>query len=74
MSRLLQLQGDIRQAIENYLGEYTSSKAWDDVVETVATIIDNGSVTLGQAMKLSYALEQTRDPTPDECPTCGKVR
>lgn len=74
MSRQLQLEGDIRQAIENYLGSYTGSKAWDDTIRIIAEVIDNGSVTLGQAMALSFALEQTADPVPDVCPTCEKPR
>lgn len=73
MSRELQLEGDLRQAIENYLGDYVGGPAWDTVVETVAQTIRGGQLTLDQASRLSLALANTHGPemAPDGCPTCG---
>lgn len=74
MSRQLHLEGDIRQAIENFLGSYVDSKTWDTVIQVMAAAIDSGTFSLEDAGKLSHALTQISTSGPDECPTCGEPR
>lgn len=68
-TRELQLQGDLRQAIENYFGEMVSGP-WDDVIEAVAGVIAEGELDLHTAGKLDHALRRTANTEGDECPTC----
>lgn len=72
--RRWQLEGDIRQAIENYLGGATVSGPWDKVIEAMAAVIDNGFMTLEEAAYLSHNLTQTQGPeaSPDTCQTCDQ--
>jgi hypothetical protein len=74
MSRELQLEGDLRQAIENYLGEMVGGP-WDGVIATMAYAIIAGRFTLDDAGRLSLALANTHGPekAPDACPTCSGV-
>lgn len=68
--RDLQLQGDLRQAIENYFGGAMMDGPWDAVIETVAEIIANGELSLHTASALDHALRRTANTEGDECPTC----
>lgn len=70
---LWQLEGDLRQAIENFTGCAVSGP-WDVFIETMAASIRTGQLDLAIAAKLQLALEQTNGATrPDECGTCGTV-
>lgn len=67
---LWQLEGDIRQACENYMGDVVAGP-WEVVITTFAAAIRSGQLDLATAAKLQLALEQTQGATaPDQCGTC----
>lgn len=68
-TRELQLQGDLRQAIENYFGEMVGGP-WDTVIDTIAGMIQEGECDLQSASRLDLALRRTANTEGDECPTC----
>lgn len=68
-TRELQLQGDIRQAIENYLGDQVSGP-WEAVIRETAWAIIRGSLPTASAALIDLALASTREDVhsqPDEC-------
>lgn len=72
--RELQLQGDLRQALENYFGGQVGGVYWDTFIEMVARAIADGQLDLEQAARLNLVLTRTRDAGPDECPVCPGMR
>lgn len=65
-----QLEGDIRQAFENYMGEMVSG-AWDDLIDTLAEVVDEGDLPLETAARIHLLLRRTQGgPVPDTCTTC----
>lgn len=66
-----QLEGDLRQAFENFMGERVSGP-WDVIIETLAGVVNNGQMDLETAAKLNLHLARTKgELLPDECGTCG---
>ena len=72
MNNLLwQLEGDLRQAFENYMGGQVSGP-WEDIIAVFANAVYTGALDLSTAAKLQLALERTRGgTTPDNCGTCA---
>lgn len=69
-SRLWQLEGDLRQAFENYCGGMVTGP-WEVIIETVANAVETARLDLPAAAKLQLALERTQGGTaPDACGTC----
>lgn len=69
--RLWQLEGDLRQAFENYIGGQVSGP-WEVLIETLANSVHYGWLDLATAAKLQLALERTQGGTaPHDCGTCG---
>lgn len=70
----LQLQGDIRQALENYVGDYLHGKWADRVVETLADILVKGYVDLDDMVQFDLSLRKLFDAAPvSEC-ACGEPK
>lgn len=68
--RTQQLEGDLRQAFDNYLGDYASGP-WDDLCEALANIINAGQMDLETAARVNLLLARTQGGlAPDECSTC----
>ena len=67
--RLWQLEGDLRQAIENYFGG-TVTGPWDKVIEELAAIIERGELGLESAAHLNLLLARTGADSPDTCAVC----
>lgn len=68
--RLWQLEGDLRQAFENYCGGVVSGP-WEDIITVIANATNAAALDLATAAKLQLALERTQGgATPDECATC----
>lgn len=72
--RRWQLEGDLRQAIENYHGGAIVSGPWDKVIEGLAHVIDTGSLNTQMAAHIDLHLTLTLGPesSPDDCPVCDK--
>lgn len=72
--RRWQLEGDIRQAIENYHGGVCVSGPWDKVIEAIAAMIDQGQLPLAAAAHIDLQLALTLGPeaSPDVCLTCDQ--
>lgn len=69
-TRLWQLEGDLRQAFENYCGGAVSGP-WDALIGTVAEVVHAGTMDLPTAAKLTLLLERTQGGiAPDHCGTC----
>jgi hypothetical protein len=68
--RVWQLEGDLRQALSNYMGGENISGPWDAVIEALAAIVDGGGVTLEGAARLNYLLSRTTGQDPDACDVC----
>lgn len=66
----LQLVGDLRQAVENYLGDMVG-EPWDSLLEELAGAIVDGQLSASGAARLDLLLQLTKGrPVPDRCPTC----
>ena len=73
MSRELLLQGDIRAAIERWMGD-TVSGPWDAVIQGMAIAIVEGQMSTETAARIDLALRVTAGPV-DTCPSChGMLR
>lgn len=70
--RLWQLEGDIRQALENYMGGMVSGP-WDKFIEGLAEVIHAGHLSLEAAAHLNLLLAKTGHDAPDECAVCDQV-
>ncbi len=68
--RLWQLEGDLRQAVENYFGGAMVSGPWDKFIEGLAEVIEAGHMSLESAAHLSHLLVLTSADAPDTCQTC----
>jgi hypothetical protein len=69
-TRQWQLEGDLRQAFENYNGG-TVSGPWDKLIEQLAAVIQTGSLDLATSARINLLLERTQGGTaPDSCGTC----
>jgi hypothetical protein len=69
--RLWQLEGDLRQAFENYNGGSMVSGPWEVLIESIAKAVDEAKLDLPTAAKLQLALERTQGgQAPDHCATC----
>lgn len=66
----LQLRGDIRQAIENYMGDMVSGP-WEEVIETAARAIEDGMLGAAEAAKLDLNLRRTQGCKYESCGVCG---
>jgi hypothetical protein len=67
---LWQLEGDLRQAFENFCGGQVSGP-WEGLIETVAGAVRAGRLDLATAARLQLLLERTQGGTsPDTCGTC----
>jgi hypothetical protein len=68
--RLWQLEGDLRQAFENYCGG-TVSGPWDDLIDDLAKMVHCGQLDLEQATRLGQHLARTQGGTsPERCEVC----
>lgn len=68
--RLWQLEGDLRQALENYCGGAVSGP-WDDLIDDLARMVHCGQLDLEQATRLGQLVAQTRGgKSPDRCEVC----
>ncbi len=68
--RLWQLEGDLRQAFDNYTGS-TVTGPWEVLIETLAEAVHSAQFDLPTAAKLQLALERTQGgQAPDHCATC----
>lgn len=68
--KLWQLEGDLRQAFENYCGSSVSGP-WEDLIQVLANAVNSASLDLSTAARLQLALERTQGGTaPDSCGTC----
>jgi hypothetical protein len=65
----LQLRGDIRQALENYMGDMVDGP-WDDVIDEIAGAIEDGEITAASAARLDLALQRTQGAKYPACPVC----
>lgn len=64
------LEGDLRQAFENYTGSSVAGP-WDDLIATLAGAISAGAMSLETAARLSLLLARTQGGvSPDTCETC----
>jgi hypothetical protein len=62
--------GDLRQAIENYVGDAVG-EPWDSLLEELTVAISQGSLGAAEAARVDLLLALTKGrPVPDECPTC----
>lgn len=68
--RKWQLEGDLRQAIENYFGGEPVSGPWDKVITALAETIEAGHLSLEMAAHLSLMLARTTENSPDRCEVC----
>ncbi len=69
--RLWQLEGDLRQAFENYCGGMVSGP-WDLLIETLAEVVEAGEMNLETGARINLCLARTQGAVaPDECPTCN---
>jgi hypothetical protein len=67
--RLWQLEGDLRQALDNYFGGMVSGP-WEKVIEALAETIQAGHISLEMAAHLNLLLLRTTSDAPDTCQTC----
>ena len=68
--RVHQLEGDLRQAFENYNGDMVT-RPWDDLIEVLAAVIHAGQMDLETAARINLILLRTQGGTsPDTCGTC----
>jgi hypothetical protein len=68
--RLWQLEGDLRQAFENYCGGMVSGM-WDRLIEALAGVIHTGGMSLETAARINLLLARTQGGVgPDTCETC----
>lgn len=70
--RLWQLEGDLRQALENYMGGMLTGP-WDRVIEQLALTVQDGQLTLERAARINLALARTDCDSPDTCEVCDQV-
>jgi hypothetical protein len=70
----LKLQGDLRQAIETYMGDVVGGVYWDTVIAETARLIIDGRLELSAAARLDLAARRTGESAPDECPVCPGMR
>ncbi len=67
----LQLMGDLRQAVETYVGDMVDGHPWDDLLEELAWVISQGQMGAAEAARIDLLLQLTKGrPKPDCCPTC----
>lgn len=64
-----QLEGDLRQAIENMMGDEVSGP-WTSLIAELARMLHDGSLDLDRASRMAFLLARTGDTSPEECPTC----
>lgn len=67
--RLWQLEGDLRQAMENYFGQAISGP-WDDLIETLAAVIHETKMDLATAGRIELLFQRISGVTPDRCDVC----
>lgn len=64
------LEGDLRQAFENYNGGMVSGP-WEGLIEVFARVVAAGQMDLETAARINLLLLRTQGGTsPDECGTC----
>lgn len=67
---VLQLEGDLRQAFENWVGDQVNGP-WDDLIETLANVVNNGQMDIETAARINLLLQRTQGGiAPDHCNTC----
>jgi hypothetical protein len=69
--RLWQLEGDLRQALENYFGGMVSGP-WDKVVEAFAEVVQAGHMNLEMAAHINLLLLRTTADDPGTCAVCDR--
>jgi hypothetical protein len=64
----------LRIAVEQWMRDPVSGP-WDDVIDMVALIMDQGHVDVKDASRLDLLLRQTGAfmKQHDDCPTCGEA-
>jgi hypothetical protein len=67
--RKWQLEGDLRQALENYFGGVVTGP-WDKVITALAETVEAGHLNLEMAAHLNLLLQRTTADSPDTCAVC----
>jgi hypothetical protein len=65
----VQLRGDIRQALENYMGDEVWGP-WDDIIEEIAAAIEGEGLSATSAARLDLLLRRTGRDGHTDCPVC----
>jgi hypothetical protein len=66
----LQLMGDLRQAIENFVGDAVD-EPWDSLIEELTVAIADGGLTASRAARVDLLLQRTAGgPGLTDCSTC----
>ena len=64
------LEGDLRQAFENFAGDKVSGP-WDDLIECLAGAVLDGALGIERAARINLLLARTHGITArDRCDTC----
>lgn len=67
---ITQLEGDLRQAFENFAGDSVCGP-WDRLIESLAGVILDGHMDLSTAARIDLLLKRTHGGVgPEECGTC----
>lgn len=65
----LQLRGDLRQAIENWVGDRVDGP-WEIVIDTMAKAIEDGALLMSEGARLDMALGRTTHKDAGMCEVC----
>ena len=69
--RRWQLEGDLRQAFENFCGGMVTG-VWDELIEGFAAVVEKGELCIGDGARLDLLLRKTQggDDGVDRCDVC----